>query len=852
MMVNDCLYKDSSLPIETRVADLLGRMTLEEKAAQLCGDLAGSFIENGEINLEKLKELYPHGHGRITQYSLVGLVAPEKIAEITDKLQDYFLKETRLGIPVALQSENLCGYPGAEGTLFPAQINVGATFKPEYAYDMSSVIGAESRAVGITSAMSPVIDVSRDQRWGRTYETYGEDHYLISQMGINYVKGMQEQQVSCIAKHFLGYAETQGGLNAATTRLNKRELYEVFATPFEAAAKEADLDAMMANYAEIDGLPVIDNPEIARKLLREEMGFKGVLTSDGAAVHKTFNMYKVANSYKEAGLLALKGGCDTEIPVGGAYKQLPDYVRSGALDEKLLDEAVSRVLTVKFKRGLFENPYADSEAVRKHMRNEEKMALSKKIAADSLVLLKNENNILPLKADKQRKVAVIGPHADNMRYPVSGYTYPAYIEMLDAQRKGGAVTFNGIMDEQAKAEASADSVPSSETAGNTAVAASNATSVNAAAVTSDADKKPKGPFDTLFELLSDDMLNKLGDMQSVLREYGAHTLVETLGEHFKVTYARGCDIKNPEDKDIAQAVQTATASDVVVMALGGNCGWVNVTGGEGKDRSSLALPGAQEELLAAVLATGKPVIVVLYGPGIFAVNRAAAEAQAIIQAWLPGPYAADVLAECLTGAHNPGGKLPVSIPRSVGQMPYFYNHKNASGYSSGADSGAGALIFSGGYVDVDDKPLYPFGHGLSYSKFQVADFRTDKDAYQTEDVIKLSVELTNSGDVAGDEVVQFYASFAGAHVVRPNQQLVAFKRVSLAAGETVTLECALNTAQLAYYNENMDFVMEAGTLTLKVGTSSANCPLSKNVAVTGSPFFAKAKRVYSCPVVVKV
>lgn len=383
-MEEKMLYKDASQPVEARVEDLLSRMTLEEKAAQLCGDLAASFIVDGKLSHEALVEKFKDGHGRITQYSLVGLVSPKQIAEITNQLQDFFVNETRLGIPVALQSENLCGYPGAGGTLFPAQINVGATWEPELAEEMSSIIGQESRAVGITSAMSPVIDVSRDPRWGRTYETYGEDQYLISQMGIHYVRGMQNQGVSCIAKHFLGYAETQAGLNTATTRLNDRELYEVFATPFEAADKEAGLDAMMANYAEIDGLPVIDNKKIARDLLRDQMEFEGMLTSDGAAVLKSYNYFKVADSYYEAGLLAKKAGCDTEIPVGASFRNLPNYVKSGELDEALLDESVRRILTIKFKRGLFENPYCEIEKLEEALMNTEKEKVSRKIAQESL------------------------------------------------------------------------------------------------------------------------------------------------------------------------------------------------------------------------------------------------------------------------------------------------------------------------------------------------------------------------------------------------------------------------------------------------------------------------------------
>ena len=265
------LYKDKNQPVEKRVEDLLSRMTLEEKAAQLCGDLAAAFIVDGKINMDILREKFPHGHGRFTQYSLVGLISPEQIARTSNMIQDYFVKETRLGIPVALQTENLCGYPAAGGTLFPAMINLGCSWEPELAGEMSAIIGQESRSVGITSAMSPVIDVSRDPRWGRTYETYGEDPYLISLFGVEYVRAMQAQGVSCIAKHFLGYAETQGGLNTAAARINDRELYETFATPFEAADKLAGLGGMMANYGEIDGLPVIMNPRIARTLLRDTM-----------------------------------------------------------------------------------------------------------------------------------------------------------------------------------------------------------------------------------------------------------------------------------------------------------------------------------------------------------------------------------------------------------------------------------------------------------------------------------------------------------------------------------------------------------------------------------------------------
>ena len=554
----------------------------------------------------------------------------------------------------------------------------------------------------------------------------------------------------------------------------------------------------MANYAEIDGLPIIDNKKIARDLLRGTMGFEGMPTSDCAAVLKYFNYFKVADSYMEAGLLAKKAGCDTEIPVGESFRNLPNYVRSGELDEVLLDESVRRILTIKFKRGLFENPYCEIEKLNEVLSNPKKEEVSKKIAQDSIILLKNDG-VLPLK--KGSKVAVIGPHADSLRYPVSGYTYPAYIEMMDAARKKNAdVTFNGMIDEQAKAEAE--------------------------------NEAPKGPFDTMFEMFDEQDIRKLDDMNGVLRKLHARSLREVLSERFETVYAEGCDIIDRSEEGFADAVKAAEESDVVVMALGGNCGWVNVTGGEGKDRQSLELPGVQEKLLETVAATGKPVVIVLYGPGIFSVNWAAEHVSGIVQAWMPGPEAGEVIANVLDGTENPGGKLTVTVPRSAGQIPIFYNHKNGSGYASGSDV-TSATIFSGGYTDGPGTPLYPFGYGLSYTEFAVENLKIKDREIPTDGQIEISCSVSNTGDAAGDEVVQLYQAFHGAHVVRPNKQLAGFKRVHLNPGETKQLIFRLDTAQLGYYDEDMEFVVEPGKLDIMVGTSSEDLPLRDTVALTG-------------------
>lgn len=811
-------YKDPSQPVTARVEDLLARMTLEEKAAQLCGDLPVGFVQQGRVSAEKLAEQFPYGLGRLTQYSLVGLTDPARIAQISNDIQHYFVTGTRLGIPVALQTENLCGYPGAGGTLFPAMINLASTWQPELARQMSAVIGQESRAVGANSAMSPVIDVSRDPRWGRTYETFGEDPYLVSQMGVNYIQGMQGDKqtgVACIAKHFLGYAETQGGLNCAAARIGERELYETFATPFEAADKLANVSGMMANYGEIDGQPVGANKKIARTLLRDTMGFQGMLTSDGAAIMKMWNFYHVAPTYAEAGLLAKQGGLDTEIPVGAAYRELPRFVREGRLDEALLDESVRRILTIKFEYGLFEHPYVPVEQAETAMTTPEKQALSGKIAAKSLILLKNEG-VLPLA--KGRKLAVVGPHADSLRYPVSGYTYPAYIEMLEGTMKApGLVSFNGMADEAAKAKGE--------------------------------EVLDDNPFAAAMQAYEPQELLGICNTKQVLRNMGATSLKEELEQRFEVCYAQGCSITGSDTSGFDAAVCAANQSDAVVLALGGNCGWFNVTGGEGKDRSSLELPGVQQQLMEAVAAAGKPVILVLYGPGCFAVNWAAEHAAAIVQAWMPGPAAGKAVADLLMGVENPGGKLPVTIPRRAGQLPLYYNHKVGSGYTDSADSFAGG-VFSGGYVDGPATPLYPFGFGLSYTSFRLSGLQLPAEC-PTNGAIEVKCRIKNTGTVAGSQVVQLYTRFLGARVTRPNKQLCGFARVELAPQEEKTVTFKLSCAQLGYYDHDMQFGLEPGMLKVMVGVSSEELPLQGQVELTGPAVRLMGKREYTCGVVVE-
>lgn len=817
-MSENPLYKDSSQPVAKRVADLLSRMTMEEKVAQLCSDLPVNFVENGKVKLEEVRQKFQAGLGRITQYTTIGLISAEAIARITNEIQCFFVEETRLGIPVMLQGENLCGYPGAGGTLFPSMINVASTFHPELAREMARVIADETRAVGVRQALSPVIDVSRDPRWGRTYETFGEDPYLISQMGINYVKGMQKNKtdgVLATAKHFLGYAETQGGLNMTATRLGDRELYEVFATPFEAAMKEADLGSVMASYSDIDGMPVAANRKIATGLLRDTMGFDGVLVSDGAAIMKIFDYHKIGKTYPEAGFLACRAGCDTEMPVGNAFRHLPEYVEKGMLSMERVDEAVRRVLTSKFEYGLFENPYVNESNLTAALSNPDKWELVQKITDESLILLKNEAKILPL--TKGKKIAVIGPHGGSLREPISGYTYPAYVEMImaandDSENKN--FTFNGMIDEAAKNKAEAGK-----------------------------EEKPKSPFTAA--VFNEAERKRLKDMDQIYREqYREKTLAESMAEVSDVTYAAGCKVIDDSTAGFAQAVAAANKSDVVVMTLGGNCGWFDTTGGEGKDRSTLELPGVQQQLLETVAATGKPIILVLYGPGIFSMGWALDHVQAIIQAWLPGARGGESIAKAIYGEINPGGKLPVSVPRSVGQIPVVYNHRTGSGYGSEK----GNLIMGCGYVDSPDTPLLPFGFGLSYTEFELSNFVIESLEVPTDGQIRVSCTVTNTGACAGDEVVQLYYHYKDAWVTRPIKQLAGFKRVHLKSGEAKKLKFILDTAQLGFYNEDLEFVVEPGAMEMMIGTSSENILFNKEITLTGEVVNVLGRRKYSCRV----
>lgn len=819
-------YKDASLPVSDRVEALLNQMTLKEKIAQICSDMGFKLLNPALSKPEQLRALYPDGLGRYTQYSAVGLFSSANIAAVSNRIQRYFVEETRLGIPVMFQTENLCGYPSQGGTMFPAMINTAATFRPELAQAVGTISGQESMAVGIRQAMSPVLDVSRDPRWGRVYETFGEDPYLISQMGIGYVSGMQQHKqdgVHCIAKHFLGYAETQAGLNTAATRLCGKELYEVFATPFEAAMKEADLSAVMSSYSEIDGVPVGANPNILRKLLREDMGFDGWVVSDGGAVWKLFDTYHIAKDYKEAGLLAIKGGIETEIPVSDSFRHLDEYVESGELDIRYIDDAVRHVLRQKFESGLFEYPYIDEESVPQKLSNPEKQAVSLRISEESAILLENKDGVLPL--DTSKTAAVIGPHGNALRPWISGYTIASYYEMMGMMQHGQTAQsgFNGLTDEDRK-----------EKVGATAQSELNVRDLGQAKEKSPAGAAPHLP-----------------DIEQVLRkDYQGITLAEALSKRMRVLAAQGCEVVDDSEAGFAEAVAAAEQSDVVVLTLGGNCGWGKTTGGEGRDRTSLELPGNQQALLNKIAETGKDIVLVLGGPGPYAPRHIPEQVKAIFNVYLPGVYGGEAIARLLTGEADPSGRLPQTMPRTAGQIPIYYYHRAGSGYkpypSENDGAGFGSGIFIGGYTDNQASPLYPFGYGLSYTSFSVTDCELDASSVSMDGSITASCTVTNTGSRTGSEVIQLYYWDMEAHVTRPLMQLCGFVKVTLEPGQSAQVAFPVAVSQLGFMDEEQRFVVEPGKMQLMIARSSEQIDARLPFVITGEKRCLKGKRSYTC------
>ena len=762
------IYQDASRSIETRVADLLSRMTLDEKIAQLGSAWVFELLTDLKFDAGKAHRLMSHGIGHITRVAGASSLTPVEGAKLANTIQRYLLENTRLGIPAMVHEECCSGYMARNATCFPQIIGLASTWEPELARAMASVVWEQMRAAGAHQGLSPVLDVVRDPRWGRVEETFGEDPYLVSLMGVNFVAGLQgddwAERVVATAKHFVGYGVPDGGFNWNPAHIPARELREVFLLPFEAAVKEANLQSVMNGYNELDGVPCAASEELLDTILRREWGFDGVVVSDYFAINQLQQAHHITNNKSGSAVRALTAGIDIELPNTDCYGQpLREAVEKGLIGIALINRSVGRLLAQKFALGLFENPYVDETTITGVLDTPAQRRLAREIAQKSMILLKNDDNLLPL--DKGlRKLAVIGPQADTTRHLVGDYAYICHIEsLMEARQKDMGLGMP---------------VP-------------DAMEIDDAFV----------PMNTI--------------LQTLRRKVSART---------EIFYALGCKVLGDDRSGFEAAVAAARQAEVALVFAGGKSGLTDdCTCGEARDRADLNLTGVQEELVQAIHATGTPVVLVLIDGRPLSIRWAAEHVPAILEGWLPGEEGAEAVVEVLFGDVNPGGKLPITVPRHVGQIPIYYNHKPSGGRSHWKEA----------YVDLSNKPLWPFGYGLSYTTFTYRNLRLSKQQVTAGDTFQVSVEVTNTGPCAGDEVVQLYTRMAFVSVTRPVKELKGFKRIILEPGQTKTVTFELYTNQFGFYNRELRYVVEPGALEIMVGPSSEELPLNAKIEIVG-------------------
>lgn len=796
--------KNPSSAVE-QANDLLSRMTLIEKAQQVSAIMPTVLLGPDGPADTVLDDVLKNGIGHVSNLAMMGASSPQNLAKITNTVQRYLRERTRLGIPAMFHAEALNGFLAPGYTSFPTAIGLAATWNPDAVEAMAQTISRQMRSVGSLHALSPVLDIARDARWGRVHETYGEDVYLTTAMGVAFVRGLQGEDlrngVLATAKHFLGYAMTEAGQNMAATQLGERELYDVYGTPFEAAIKLAGLGSVMNSYSEIDGVPVGASRAVLTDLLRGRMGFTGSVVSDYSTIDWLATRQYVAPTPAAAGVLALKAGLDVELPqVVGYGHHLVEAIESGRLEENVLDDAVRRVLVDKFKVGLFENPYVSEDPIELSSIAEQGQELSQSLAEESITLLKNDG-ILPLA--RGTRIAVIGPNADSAMVNFAAYTYPSSLDMT-----------KGILTGESR-------MAGVSTLSSDDIGADGASQL--------------AKYEHAMSI----------DTDAIVRaNYGAMDLGQALraaSPESDIKSTTGVNIHPDDPQDVQKAVEAAAAADVVVLALGGRGGWfgTRITEGEGTDAARIELPQHQIDLVRAVAATGTPLVGVFYQGRPYAIGEVDELLAASVIAYYPGPQGSQAIASVLFGDVNPSGKLPYTIPRATGQVPLYYSQKHGSGYRrSEAD------MFRS-YIDLENSPLYPFGHGLSYTSFEYSNATLDAEAVPADGgAITITVTVLNSGDHDGSEVAQFYVSQKAEGMTRPALQLIGFSRVHLEAGETASLTCTVDMSQLGFTGLDGRFTVEPGTVEISVGSSSSQLPCRASFTITGDTVNLENRRSY--------
>ncbi len=757
-------WHDVTAPLAERVQAALTAMTLEQKAAQL-----GSFWRphgapgedvapmEGVLSerTQSLADFADHGLGHLTRiFGSVPVTVPEGIRDLRDMQRTVIAAPNGLGIPAIAHEECLTGFTTLGATIYPTPLAWGATFDPQLIGEMSAAIGRDMRAVGVHHGLSPVLDVTRDYRWGRTEETISEDPYLVGVLGTAYVRGLQSSGIIATLKHFVGYSASRAARNHAPVSAGPRELADVLMQPFEMAVREGGVKSVMASYADVDGMPPSASRELLTTILRERWGFTGTVVADYWAVDFLEMMHKVAKSPADAARLAISAGLDIELPETGAFASLSELVRSGVLAEDVLDTAVRRVLTQKAELGLLDPGWQPpSEGTDVDLDSSDNRAVARRLAEQSIVLLANDGT-LPLAPGS--RVAVIGPSSDNPRTFLGCYSFPNHVLSRHADDSTGV-----------------------------------------------------------------DVLTLKQALTSALDADVAHQI--------------GCDISGTDQSGFAAATAAAKDADVAIVAVGDLAGlFGRGTSGEGCDAADLSLPGVQNELIEAVLATGTPVVLVLITGRPYALGRFADRCAAIVQAFFPGEEGGPALAAVLTGTVEPSGRLPVGVPRDPGGQPSTY---------LAAPLGQRTESIS----NLDPTALFSFGHGLSYTTVEYGDLLSSSDTLPADGQIDVSVDVRNTGSRPCAEVVQLYLSDMQAQVVRPVTELIGFARVALAPGASQRVTFTVHADRTSFTGADLRRVVEPGTISLSVGRSNADLVCALSIEITGALRVLDGARVMSTP-----
>jgi len=751
-------------------------MTLEEKVAQMHAfwlilsedgqHQVRSDTFTGHSDAEKLQQMLLNGLGQITRPLGSHSVDPKQGVRALNRLQKFMMEETRLGIPVMSHEECLVGLMARGGTLFPSALAFGATWNPDLIERAAKVIGQEARSIGCHQGLAPVLDVSRDVRWGRTEETFGEDPYLVGVMATRYVQGLQGEKRNLLAtlKHYVGHSFSEGARNHAPVHLGWRELNDTFLLPFEMAVKAANAGSVMPAYHDIDNEPCHSSHHLLTQVLREQWGFDGLIVADYVGVSLLYQHHGVAADKAEAAALSFNAGLDIELPGDDCATQIVEALDRGLISQAKIDEIVGRVLTEKFRLGLFENPYADEDAI--CLRTPEGIETAKEVARQAIVLMEN-NGILPMTPAKVSRLAVIGPTADDPLAHLGGYSFPVHLILSEVEESTSCVV------------------------------------------------TPRAGLEAAFG--KDKVRYAKGVEILEKRQYGAPVFPGDVQETARVE--RVSPISRNMDL-IPAAVACARDADIAIVCVGDLAGLFQTgTVGEGSDTDSLDLPGVQQQLLEAVVATGTPVIVVMTSGRPYNLKGLESKVSAFVWAFAGGQECGSALADVLTGVAEPSGRLPVSVPKSVGAVPYYYNHK---------------LKSAGTPVAFHFGSRYPFGYGLSYTQFEFSKLTVEEDTIDINTgEIRVRCRIENTGSRRGVSIPQLYIRDVLASVVRPVKELKAFGRVTLEAGESRVVEFDVPVDMLGFTGAEGVRVVEPGMFELQIGASSADIRLRGTVEVTG-------------------